>query len=154
MQPWLVDLVGADSLVLRPDLTRMLPVTDPPNRQITIGCGAFLELLDIAARKNGRRAEIALWPEGEPQPMLDKRPIAAVRLVPDTTAPKDPHYAQIIRRRTNRMPYDLAAPATGAELDALAAQAGGEGIVYGHTASGTETGRMRDLVWSAWVREM
>ena len=40
MQPWLVELTGADSLTLRADLTRLLPATDPPNRQITIGCGA------------------------------------------------------------------------------------------------------------------
>ena len=154
MQPWLVELTGADSLTLRADLTRLLPATDPPNRQITIGCGAFLELLDIAARENGHRAEITLWPEGEPQPLLDVRPIANVRLVADPAIAKDPLYAEIVRRRTNRMKYDLAAPPSAATLDQVAAQAGGAGLTYGHTATPAETARMRDLVWRAWTREM
>jgi len=153
MQPWLVDLAGADSLTLRADLTRLLPATDPPNRQITIGCGAFLELLDIAARQNGHRAEIALWPEGEPQPRLDARPIANVRLIADPSVAKDPLYAEIIRRRTNRMKYDLAAPPAADALDQIVAQAGGAGLAYGHTAAPAETARLRDLVWRAWKRE-
>src|SRR4051812_27220592 len=39
-QPWLVELSGADEIVFYPDTARLLPATDPPNRQITVGCGA------------------------------------------------------------------------------------------------------------------
>ena len=44
-QPWLVRLDGEDSLTLFCDLDRRLPETDPFDRQIVLGCGAFLELL-------------------------------------------------------------------------------------------------------------
>ena len=69
-QPWLVDLPGTDEIVFYADTARMLPATDPPNRQITVGCGAFLELLNLAACERGLRADMAIWPEGEPQPLL------------------------------------------------------------------------------------
>jgi hypothetical protein len=104
-QPWLVDLVGADELVFSADLERLLPATDPYDRQITLGCGAFLELFDLACRANGLRAEITLWPEGEPQPRLDRRPIAHVKLVAEATR-RDDLFDQILNRRTNREPYE------------------------------------------------
>ena len=50
LQSWLVDLKVPDEIVLRSDLTRLLPETDPFSRQIMMSHGTFLELLDIAAR--------------------------------------------------------------------------------------------------------
>lgn len=61
-QPWLVTLEGADSLNLYFDTTRRLPATDPYDRQLAIGCGAFLEILSIAAREIGYEALIRLFP--------------------------------------------------------------------------------------------
>ena len=115
-QPWLVDLPGTDEIIFYADTARMLPATDPPNRQITVGCGAFLELLDLAARERGLRTEMALWPEGEPQPVLDQRPIARIRLVPDTSVKPDPLFRHILKRQTNRVAYDLAQPPGAADL--------------------------------------
>jgi len=40
------------------DLDRRLPETDPFDRQITLGCGAFFELLTIAAAPEGYRADV------------------------------------------------------------------------------------------------
>lgn len=122
-QPWLIELPGSDEIRLFVDLQRRLPATDPPNRQITLGCGAFLELMDIAARQAGRRADIALWPQGEPQPVLDTRPVAHVRLVADLAVRPDPLFAQITARRTNRAPFDLKAPPTREDLNKVAAGA-------------------------------
>ena len=115
-QPWLVDLPGTDEIVFYADTGRMLPATDPPNRQITVGCGAFLELLDLAARQRGLRADMAIWPEGEPQPLLDQRPIARIRLVPDAAVKPDPLFALIPKRQTNRVAYDVAQPLAAADL--------------------------------------
>eukprot|EP01031_Cornospumella_fuschlensis_P021307 gene21307-26110_t len=41
-QPWLVDLGVKDQVTLYVDTTRLLPETDPHNRQITIGLGCFI----------------------------------------------------------------------------------------------------------------
>ena len=115
-QPWLVDLPGADEIVLHVDRARLLPATDPFNRQIVVGCGAFLELLSLAARERGLRPDVTVWPNGEPQPLLDGRPVARVRLTPDAAVAKDPLFAAITARHTNRQPFDLDRPPTEAEL--------------------------------------
>jgi len=111
LQSWLVDLRTPGEILLRCDLTRLLPETDPFSRQIMMSHGTFLELIDIAARERGLRAEIELFPEGSFGPStLDQRLVARIRLVADPTVPKDPLFAQILNRRTNRSAYDLARP--------------------------------------------
>jgi hypothetical protein len=115
-QPWLVDLPGSDEIIFHADTARMLPATDPPNRQITVGCGAFLELLDLAARERGLRADMVIWPEGEPQPVLDGRPIARIRLVPDAGVKPDPLFGHILKRQTNRVAFDIKQPPGPADL--------------------------------------
>lgn len=111
LQSWLVDLRTPNEIVLRCDLARLLPETDPFSRQIMMSHGTFLELLDIAARERGLRPEIALFPEGPFGPSaLDERPIARIRLVADPAIPKDPLFAQILQRRTNRSLYDVERP--------------------------------------------
>jgi hypothetical protein len=105
-QPWLVALDGADSLTLYCELDRRLPQTDPFDRQITIGLGAFLEILSMAAAEAGYRAEIVPFPEGEPQPRLDGRPVAHVRFRKDEDQQKHLFFAEIRKRRTSRTVYD------------------------------------------------
>jgi len=105
MQPWRIRLDGDDALTVFADLSRMLPETDPPNRQITVGFGCFLELLRQAAAEEGVRAEIMPFHEGEPHPLLDGRPIASVRFVSDGYIARDPLFAATLTRRTNRAPY-------------------------------------------------
>ena len=73
LQSWLVDLSVPDQILLRCDLQRLLPETDPFSRQIMMSQGTFLELLDIAARERGQRAEIALFPEGAFGPRQARR---------------------------------------------------------------------------------
>ncbi len=158
MQPWLVELHDHNEIALFIDPARLLPVTDPPNRQITIGCGAFLELLDIAARENGHRADIAVFPDGEPQPVLDARPIARITLTKDATVTKDQLYKQITARRTNREPYDPARIPADDDLRAvnLAAADGSSAavLVNGFNTDPESVAKMRDLVWRGWAREM
>ncbi len=120
LQSWQVDLRTPDEIVLRCDLTRLLPETDPYSRQIVMSHGTFLELLDIAARERGLRADIALFPEGEFGPRkLDRRPVARVRLTPDPAVSKDPLFAQILRRHTNRAAYDIQRPVSAEALRAM-----------------------------------
>lgn len=118
-QPWLVRLEGEDALVIFCDLDRRLPETDPPDRQITIGLGAFLEILRIAAAQMGFEAEIAAFPDGEAWPRLDQRPVARVVFVRSKSAAKDPLFAAIPERRTCRLPFDQARAVSADALNRL-----------------------------------
>ena len=149
-QPWLLDLPGRDEIVLWPDLGRLLPQTDPFNRQIVVGCGAFLELLDLAARELGLRAEVTPWPEGEPQPRLDHRPVAHVRL--STGGERDPLYGQVLKRRTNRTPYAEKLPPQ-TDLSAVASAAGGPGLEAGAVTAPELLARLKDVAWRGWTIE-
>jgi len=121
LQSWLVDLSRPDEIELRCDLTRLLPETDPFSRQIMMSQGTFIELLDIAARERGQRAEITLFPEGVfAQDKPDGRPVARIRLVADPAVAKDPLFVQITSRRTNRNAYELARPVPAAAWQAMA----------------------------------
>jgi len=121
LQSWLVDLGTPGEILLRCDLTRLLPETDPYSRQIMMSQGTFIELLDLAARERGQRAEITLFPEGEFGPeKIDERPVARIRLVEDANVSKDPLFSQIFKRHTNRNAYDLNRPVPAAAWQAMA----------------------------------
>ncbi|WP_421936906.1 Acg family FMN-binding oxidoreductase [Phenylobacterium sp.] len=152
-QPWLVDLPGTDEIVFYADTTRLLPATDPPNRQITLGCGAFLELLDLAARERGLRADITLWPQGEPQPVLDARPVAHVRLVADGAVQPDPLFRQITARHTSREPYDLASPPAANDLARVVAVAPSP-LTAAAVTDKTGVERLIDIGSRGFAREM
>jgi hypothetical protein len=117
-QPWLIRLEGDSSATLSCDLAKRLPDTDPYDRQITIGFGTFIELARIAAAERGVRMEIEPLPEGESQQALDTRPVARLRFVKDAAVAKDPLFASIVQRRTNRNLFDVSRSLPGA----LAAQ--------------------------------
>ena len=152
MQPWRVKLEGETALTLYCDLDRRLPATDPYDRQITIGCGAFLELLALAAAGDGYRTEITPFPDGEDMATLDTRAVAHVVFYPGEASP-DPLFAQILARRTNRETYaarDVAAPA----LAALAEAGRGFGVSATTIGNNDLAGQLRDLTWRAHVQEM
>jgi hypothetical protein len=86
--------------------------------------GTFLELLDIAARERGLRADISLFPEGDfGATQIDRRAVARIRLTPDTRVRADPLFAQIVQRRTNRSVYDLQWPVPAEAWSAMASAA-------------------------------
>jgi hypothetical protein len=151
-QPWLVRLDGDRGLTLFCDLQRRLPATDPMDRQITIGCGAFLELLAIAAAQDGYAAVITLFPEGEDMNTLDRRPVAQVEFTAGQGRP-DPLFAQILSRRSNKSVYhprETPQPLLTSLAEAGSAF-GTRAVCTGETLL---TERLRDLTWRAHVREM
>src|SRR5215471_15788990 len=96
LQSWVADIRVPDLIKLHIDLKRLLPQTDPPNRQILIGCGAFLELLRMAASHDGWRADTEVFPDGEYGPRgVDERPFAHVRLVRDPAVTPDVLFSAI-----------------------------------------------------------
>jgi hypothetical protein len=153
-QPWLVELDDADGMTLYCDLERRLPFTDPLDRQITIGCGAFLELYRMAASNLGREAQISLLPQGAASPRLDARPLAHVVLGPPGSATADPLFSFITARRTNRNVYDAErAPEDATLVRATGYVASFLGAVQ-WTIEPARVAAIRDLVWRAFEREM
>ncbi|WP_254216507.1 hypothetical protein [Tabrizicola sp. TH137] len=147
-QPWLADLSEPDVITLYVDRDRLLPHTDPFNRQITIGLGCFLELLRMAAAEDGFRAETALFPQGSAATGLDARPVARITLTADPAIARDPLFAQAPDRRSNKEPFDLTRPVAPAMLDPLAA-AVRNGARFGGTVDETEVRHWRDLTREA-----
>ncbi len=150
-QPWLMRLVGEDEVVVSCDLDRRLPQTDPFDRQVTIGFGAFLELARIAAAERGYRVEMQAFPEGEPRPRLDGRPIARLAFHRDGTIARDPLFAMIPARRSTKEPYDLA---RAVPADALARVAAPQpGATLGATADGERVAALRAIALEAGAIE-
>ncbi|MEQ1783914.1 MAG: twin-arginine translocation pathway signal protein [Hyphomonadaceae bacterium] len=145
MQPWRVRLDGADGLTLFCDLDRRLPETDPFDRQTVIGCGAFLELLSLAAAQEGYAAVIAAFPEGVALPELDARPVASVRFLPGAAQP-DALFAQITARRTNRN-ANGARDVPGDLLRQLEAAGTTRGATARTTGDGELAAKLRDISW-------
>ena len=109
-QPWLVDLAEPGVVTLYADPARMLPQTDPVNRQITVGLGGFLELMRMAAAEAGHRVDIATFPQGENPAALDGRPIARAVFTADPGVTRDPLFAAVPDRRSLKEPYDTRRP--------------------------------------------
>lgn len=150
-QPWLARLDGTDELTLFIDRTRLLPATDPFSRQIVIGCGAFLELLVIAASLKGQTASVTPFPEGQPADHLDDRPFARVSFA--AGAAPDPLFRDILRRRTSRDPFDDR-PVPAADLAGLMAAGFAPGLRAASAAGGQALDDLRDLTTEAFHREV
>ncbi|MBX9731216.1 MAG: hypothetical protein K2X59_07795 [Sphingomonas sp.] len=117
-QPWLIELVGSDRALIRCDLDKRLPETDPFDRQIVMGFGTFIELARMAAAEHGFAIDVSPFPDGEPQPRLDQRPVAALVFRQDARVRRDPLFAAIVHRHTNRARYDTTPPSP-AQLHAV-----------------------------------
>ncbi len=156
LQSWVVDLRQSDHILLYCDLQRLLPQTDPLSRQIMMSHGTFLELLDLAARERGLRADITLFPQGPFGPTaLDARPVASVHLAPDPTVQKDPLFAQILHRHTNRSAYDISRAVPAAAWQVMQATAGPDTRVgYAGLEQGAALQQHRRIALDAWRIEL
>lgn len=156
LQSWLVDLREPDAITLFIDRSRLLSETDPFSRQMMMSQGTFLELLDLAARQRGLRAEIALFPQGAFGPQaLDARPTAHIRLLPDASLRPDPLFAQIFRRHTNREAYEAREPDPAA-LQAIAASLAPHAVRAGFVgaAQAEALAQHRRIAMEAWRIEL
>lgn len=156
LQPWIADLSRDGEIMLSLDPARRLPATDPYGRQIMMGAGAFLELLDIAAAQRGYGTRITLFPQGEPVSQPHERPFALVRLEQGSGEPRGRLYDAIPARRTERGMYDPAKSITAPDASALAAVLDGLDVSFGVTAQANARllPRIREIVRSAWRIEM
>ncbi|MEX3014201.1 Acg family FMN-binding oxidoreductase [Gymnodinialimonas hymeniacidonis] len=118
-QPWMVDVSLPDTVILYVDPERMLPHTDPFNRQITVGLGCFLEIMRMAALEDGLAVEFDLFPDGSDAAVLDNRPVAICHFSPTDAAP-DPLFAHVPHRRSNKEPYDMTRDVPTEALERIA----------------------------------
>ncbi|MEQ1752929.1 MAG: twin-arginine translocation pathway signal protein [Micropepsaceae bacterium] len=153
-QPWIADLREAGVITFYCDRTRLLPETDPYSRQITIGCGAFLELLRMAAAEQGFRADISEFPAGDwPQDVVGDTPVCRISFVADPEAVRDPLFAQVLGRRTKRGAYDALAPAP-ADFAAIQASMAQLPVRFGATSEPGLMERLRNIARRAWIIEV
>jgi hypothetical protein len=87
-----------------------LPHTDPFSRQIMIGHGAFLEVLDLAAGWLGYATQTMLFPEGEFGDAVDARPVARIRFVKQDSIAEDPLFTYVTARRSHKDSFDMQRP--------------------------------------------
>lgn len=161
-QPWLVDLDDSNGMVLYCDLERRLPFTDPLDRQVTIGCGAFLYLYWIALFQRGFGCNFEFFPDGAPEvgARLDARPLVRARAValPPGEPAQQHYFAHITTRRTNRNLYDTRIPSAAAleRIGATALDWANETppLTAHWEADSARVAPIRDLVWRAFDREM
>ncbi len=138
LQPWLVDLGTADTVILYRDTSRGLPHTDPFDRQITIGLGCFLQQLTIAASLSGHRVTTELFPSG------DSGPVAICRF--SGGASTDPLASQMLARRSCKEAF-AERPVESNRIEALREYAS---IV--DKPQTVET--LRELTWNAFEVEI
>ena len=153
MQPWVVDLATPGEATLYCDPDRLLPATDPFSRQIVIGLGCFLELLRMAAAEEGLRADVTPFPEGEDAQRLDGRPIAHIRFWAGAEAARDPLFAQVHARRSNKEVYDTSRT-VGPDVLRDVQEAVGADLRAGGTNDGERVAGFRDLTRRAMHVEM
>jgi hypothetical protein len=105
-QAWKFRQISDLQTILYVDERRLLPATDPPSRQIHIGCGCFLETLAIGATGIGYGSALDYFPEGfYGLDEIGKKPVAGVSLSREANARKDELYDYIFSRQTNRKNY-------------------------------------------------
>lgn len=105
-QPWKFQIMGDTKAIMYVDNTRLLPETDPPARQIHMGCGCFLETLRIGSTHFGYQSYIHILPEGSYTfEEIGTKPIAFIELKKESI-PRDELYENIYTRRTNRSKYN------------------------------------------------
>jgi iron-sulfur cluster repair protein YtfE (RIC family) len=100
-QPWRIRS-DVDAILLDADRTRALPVVDPDDRELELGCGAFLHHLRLAIRQHGYEDEVSLLPDPDDPDLL-----ARIRLGPERRPTYDESllFWAIAKRHTNRRPF-------------------------------------------------
>jgi hypothetical protein len=155
-QPWIADLRTEGEITLVCDGKRLLPETDPFGRQILIGCGAFVELAVIAAAQIGYRVRVEAFPDGEPGPreLPVDRTVARLSIEPDASLPKDALFAQILRRHTNKGPFDSARPVPAPMWQLLQKAATDQGLLAGAVTEAVAMAAVRQITRESFNTEI
>lgn len=123
-QPWSFRTTP-DIVELYADRTRRMPVADPDDQELRLGCGAALFNLRLALTARGVRPAVALFPDPtRPDLVAEVRRAGTAHATPELTRLLD----AVPRRHTNRRPFTDAAVGA-AERHALCRAAAEEGAL-------------------------
>ncbi|MFY8037106.1 MAG: Acg family FMN-binding oxidoreductase [Cyclobacteriaceae bacterium] len=104
-QAWKFKIVSAYETLLYVDEKKILPATDPPARQIHIGCGSFIAIFKMGAASLGYDTEVEYLPDGEyAHHEIGNKPVAKLKLILRGVS-SDPLYKHVYHRQTNRGIY-------------------------------------------------
>jgi hypothetical protein len=152
-QPWLVDLAEPNAITLYVDRDRMLPMTDPWFRQIMVSQGTFLETLVLALQARGLAPTVQLFPQGEFKPReVDGRPVARVSwpaTLPAAPSMTDPLFAQVLRRHTAKVDYDITRLVAPQTLQALQSALVDPGVAFDYTVDAKRIEPLRTLCFES-----
>lgn len=140
-QPWLFR-IRDDAVFVYADRTRALPVADPDDRELTISCGAALELLRLAIRRFGHLDVTTLFPDPKDEDLLAKVRLGDAR---EPTAEETRMFEAMGRRRTNRQPFENR-PIPDALVLALTNAAALEGVWLEAVRGESKRGAVAELV--------
>jgi hypothetical protein len=119
-QAWKLYKLSELEALLYVDETRLLPVTDPPARQIHIGCGCFVETLSVGASAMGFETAVESFPEGRyGLDEIGRKPVARISLAPAEEGEPDGLAGRIYQRQTNRRPSEGGRLVTDSEFTEL-----------------------------------
>ena len=140
-QPWLFRIRG-HTAELRADRRRSLPVVDPQDRELVIGCGAALLNLRVAIHHFGLAEQTTLCPDP-----ADRDLLARIEILGDgrIDPAEDTLFDAIPERRTNRLAF-TAEPLPPSLLDELERAAAMEGAWLAPLRALADRRRVADLI--------
>jgi len=97
--------------------------------------------------------DVTPFPEGEDAAALDARPIAHIRFLEGARVQRDPLFAQVLARRSNKETYDTSRGVSNETLEVLRVAAG-SGLSADATNDAARVQSFRDLSWAALQMEM
>jgi hypothetical protein len=104
-QAWKFKVINELEALLFVDEKKILPATDPPARQIHIGCGSFVAMFRMGASSLGYTPQVEYLPQGEYSfSEIGNKPVARLTVVANSVN-EDPLFKHIYERQTNRGLY-------------------------------------------------
>lgn len=101
-QAWKFKIINDHQALLFVDEKKILPATDPPARQIHIGCGCFVAVFKLGAKSLGYLPHVEYLPDGAyTYDEIGKKPVAQLTLEPKNVV-EDMLGKHLHARQTNR----------------------------------------------------
>jgi len=156
-QPWLVDLEEPDVITVSLDTDRLLPQTDPFGRQIMIGTGAMLGLLEMAANSRGYRVRFDYIGSNKNDQLPDAAPLVRAELqkLPiQIDCETQKLFIEAGNRHTERGLYDPNRMVPSEFQQRLKLLIEGQGRVISKKANPRQFSNISALVKQAWYIEL